>query len=455
MPLTAFEIWNVKEVPHLRVETGVITTLTGENGVGKSTILDALIDVFRGGSDPGLIRNGAEYCKTRLEVLGGEVYEKTIWPTKYELKGFNPDGSKMEAVKTHLDALAKSLQYDPIKFIYAKAQERFDIVLEQLPIKFSREEIAEAVGDVASDDVPDGPVDLAALDKIRKAVYNRRKDVNVAHRDMEGTIRKLAESLPEGDDETDWSQRVAQLRAEVDSKRGILGEARAQLAQQAEQAKAAARKQADEEINTIRQRLEKEIADLEDEKNRVYSEGAADTRAEIEDLTGQLGAAEERAKATARSQGAKENLENFRQQARQKYLQSEKLSGILDSIDALKESKLQDLPIPGLDIKDGEIYLSGVHWDHVEDSARFLFAIQLSACRPGELGFMIADRAEALDENRWQGLQDAIRNAGLQLAAARREEGPLQVQSDGTLFPVDKTAPDEPESRPRRRRRTK
>ena len=125
----------------------------------------------------------------------------------------------------------------------------------------------------------------------------------------------------------------------------------------------------------------------------------------------------------------------------------------MDAIDDLKESKLQNLPIPGLDIKEGEIYLDGIHWDHIEDSARFLFAIQLSACRPGELGFMIADRAEALDDNRWQGLQDAIRNGGLQLAAARREEGPLQVQSDGTLFPVDETAPVDPNDRPRTRRR--
>ena len=189
-------------------------------------------------------------------------------------------------------------------------------------------------------------------------------------------------------------------------------------------------------MTTERQRRAAGVDPSDGEALVAEREETSALSAQIEQLQSDLSVADTRAKEQERISGTKASLLEMEDRLKGKGLEVLAADEKLKALDALKRQKLATAAIPGIEIRDGEIYVDGFPLDEQNTQRQYFVAFQIAALGAGELGFMVCDRAESIVGDEWEIFQEAARASGFQVIAARSEDEPLAVESDGTLFPV-------------------
>lgn len=451
MEVKSVTITNILGIESLTIEPGAVTILYGRNGVGKSSVIAAVKDVLSGGHDPSLIRNGAASGEVAILLSDGVVITKTIKPEKSTLVVRHPSLGKVSKSQAYIDKIVDSLSLDPIRFLSAPAKERVKLLLEALPLKVTAGQLDFLPVDVVR------MVDLnlhalEALGALHKLIYDARRDKNAIAKDKAATAAQLAESLPPDSDQ-DWvaihSERVAEkasLQKEANSR---LAGIRSDLAAVKESAKANADAQKaanhaaiQKQIDELREqlRLLDEATFAAQMKTVDEAEGHAEEaekalRAEFEpryaELTAAVQEAATRKEDAIRADQTRKNIAQFRHDAGIAEQLSEVMTSQLEQLDALKADLLKALPIPGLEIADGQVLVGGIPFDRVNDAEKYRIAIEIGKLRSGDLPLLVVDRAEIFDASNWAEFQKAAKASGVQIIAARVTEGDLSVQTGG------------------------
>ena len=421
--LQSVEIRNVKGIQHLKLAAGAVTVIAGENGAGKSSVIDAIDCVFSGGHDPNLIRHGAEKAEVVLTLDDGVTIRKRITPKDSTLEVRTEDGGIVKAPANYVKRLADSFAFDPIGLLEAKPKERAAWLLKHGGITFSADEVNAAVG------VPvvRQSIDLERLEAIRAGKYSERTDVNRRLRDLQGAISEQRAMLPPAM-ETDWVAEQERIETAIAEQRKTLQAAQSELAVEAHRLKNDKKDAARAEIAAIERRLAQEVAEIDEKFVLVLKEASEPLQQAIVDLSAELAGARAKADEQKRAAGVKAVIERNQIQYQEQLALEGALNRTLKALDQLKLSKLAEIPIPDLDIKDGEILIAGVPFDHLNTQAQMYTVIRAAKLALGELPLMVIDRAESLDEERFAELSEAVAEAGLQMIAARVTEGPLKVE---------------------------
>ena len=161
MNIVKLQAENIKRIVAVEIEPdGALVQITGRNGAGKSSVLDAIWWALAGErsvqSVP--IRKGADTARIALDL--GEVVvtrhfakrEDDSVTTRITVE--NAEGARFPSPQKMLDSLLGSLSFDPLAF--ARASDR-----EQV------EQLAGLCG-----------VDMAAVERANKGDYERRRDCN-------------------------------------------------------------------------------------------------------------------------------------------------------------------------------------------------------------------------------------------------------------------------------------
>ena len=410
--ISEVEIKNIKGIESLSFKAGAVTVLSGSNGAGKSSVIDAIGAIFDGGHDPALLRNGTEQGEVKITLDDGSTIRKRVTPTKSDLEVRNPQGGIVKRPAEYVKTLAQSFAFDPIGLVSAPKKDRAKWLLEAMPIEFTASEVAKAIErpQVSS-------MTLDELSALRAGFYTDRTNVN---RDLEravAVITDLRATLPAGDG-SDQSEALAAAQGELHSYRAQLEEGKRTLDAQREQQRAEAKATYEARLNEIEQ-----------DYSHALEIGMRETQAAIEAATvrvTELQSAVEGQKKAAATRGA---IEQRQKEHKALGAQSLELDRKIKGIDDLKKRKLSDLPIEGVDVRDGDVFVGGVPWDQVNTARQYEVAIQLGAMKAGELALMVVDRAEAFDEEKWDLFQGAVKSSGLQVIAARVTEGPLAVSA--------------------------
>lgn len=423
--LKSVEVHDLMMIESLRFETGAVTIISGDNELGKSAILEGIANIFHGGHDSTLIRKGATKAVVTLILDNGTEIKKVTTHKGYDLYAKTAKDVPLRPPKHYVDSLAKGFGFDPIAFMDADKKARIKFLFDVMPIEFTAEELAAIVGDRA----PVKPSSLPELEDIRAGVYDARKALNQSVRALEGSIKTMAEGLPAIEEGMDWEAYAQQLTNDLSSQRSELAAGRADLDAQKERLKNEKRAETQGKIDVLKTKLAAEEKRIDDQAEKVYAEGAAEAQQQIDVTTTKLATAQEKATAIERAAGARKLLEKQRDECRKKFLETEEFSRQLKAIEKLKHAKLKHLPVPGLDLIDGEIHVEGIPWNRVCTSSKWLTTIQIAACAAGKLPLIICDRAEHLSGKRWEGFVQAIRQTNLQVITARVTDDVLRVES--------------------------
>lgn len=114
---------------------GDTVVLTGKNGAGKSSVLEAMFWAIAGAEGakqmPNPIRNGAEKTTVRVVFDDGLTVEKTTTNNGApRLKVSDPEGKTYASPQGVLDALRGRLSFDPLAFTRASAKDQVEQLLE-------------------------------------------------------------------------------------------------------------------------------------------------------------------------------------------------------------------------------------------------------------------------------------------------------------------------------------
>ena len=432
--LTSLEIKNLGGLPYFKAEMGQMALITGENGSGKTTCLNAILTFFEGGSDPDFVRAGCEEGEATIVFSHGYTAHKKITRQGYELTVTSSDGGKLRAPATWIKELAPSLSFDPIGFLNSEPKDRAAFLLQNLPLSFTADEVNAVLGVPALST----SVTLQKVNELWQGKYDERTKLKKDVRDLEGTIKELRDALPK-DGERDWGAEVARIQDAI----GQLDQQKASIASEieleAEQARNEKRQSIGAEIAELRKQITVKEAELSDFLAKVdvaAVESLADQTKAIQEqrdpLVVELTTARANAEQHQRAAGIRDLIAARKKTLEGHISEEMRLDKVIEGLMKMKHQKLKELPIAGLDLKSDSkgrpvILIDSIPLDKLNRQQQLYVAIQAVSLSAGRLPLILLEAAE-LDDAHVAELGDAAKDAGLQLVLARwKNNAPLEV----------------------------
>jgi DNA repair exonuclease SbcCD ATPase subunit len=393
-------ISNVLGIEHMDISPGTVTQVTGHNGAGKTSVVEAVKAALKGGHDATLLRNGTDKGEVVLLLDDGTEIKKTITADKSDVKVKGPTGRGGVGV---LDQLRDIVSVNPIEFLTASPKRQLEILLESIDIDLTVEELENAAGILCN---IHGSA-LEAIDGIYKAIYDERTGINRALKEKQATHAQLCETIPTGVAE-DPNEEISTITAEINEISGRDRTLRSEL----ELWKA-------KEL----QRINDEYQAKTDKLNKEFNAAVAPLHERVAVLNEQLtqkGRFEQQRKIIAQMEAEVEQLQE----------EAQKKTAALERLKALKASKMESLPFPGLAIVEGQILMQGVPFERLNASEQVKFAINLAVRRASDLKLICVDGLELIDPTRYQKFIDAVaKMTDYQFIVTRVSDQPLEVET--------------------------
>jgi hypothetical protein len=381
------ETENVKRIQVVSITPeGNIVEITGKNGNGKSSVLDSIFWAL-GGKDnvqTKPIRDGQQKASTVIELDGLTVTRRYIMqedgtytsPLTVEADELGKIGSPQKA----LDKLLGQLTFDPLEFTRLKAADQFDM-LKQF--------------------VPDFDFDEEA--KVRKSAFEARTEVNRALKDLRAQVAgiHLSEDLP------DRPVDVAAISAEIQR----INDANADIEKRRSNRELVASNavQCDEEVKRLQARIEelkRQIVELEAEQ-KTFSDKAAELRAKLEGA-GPLPEIEDasalhdqiiKANSVNEQVRRREERDALIDRANKLDEQSKQLTTDIDASDKRKAAAIAaaEMPVPGIDFGDGYLMLNGVPFDQASSAEQLRASVLMTMAANPKLRVILIRDGSLLD----------------------------------------------------------
>lgn len=389
MRIVSLTAENIKRIRAVEIRPdGNLVEITGRNGQGKTSILDAIwwaLDSnkvvqskpVRDGADSGYVRlDLGEYIVTKkFKVKGGDEFTTTL---TVENRDGAKYGSPVELLKTFLG----DLTFDPLAFSRMKARDQV-VALRAM--------------------VPD--FDFAANDAANDADFKARTDVNRTVRDLTARIEaiQVPESAPT--ERVSASDLLLELQSAMEHNETIEKERRRRGGLDA---RIAQLRDANDARRDDIKKLELRIADL---KNAIAAAEQA-----VEELNDELDGVKDgvepidTAPIRERIASAEEINRNVDRLVERERLVAEmerqqKISdGLTKAIDdrkaaAAKAVREAKLPVAGLELTEDAVLLNGVPFDQASDAEQLRVSIAVAGAMNPRLRVIRVRDGSLLDED--------------------------------------------------------
>lgn len=402
------KISNVLGIDELEFRPGEhVTMISGANGSGKTSVLEAIRAVLSGGHDAELVRKGEKKGEVVIVLSDGLVIDKKISLGRSAVSVKHPETGPMNAPQSVLDELTDTLGANPITFLTASDKDRVRLFLQMVNTEPDPEKVG-AISGLLSDQYTPGPDAFTTLERMTKDLMAQRRELNRQAKEKKAGADQIRSSLPDGEfpDDTESviedSRKVIRLRNEQCEK--VVGQYQ---------------KDAEERIERIR-------ADLAGDVEKA--------RKERDDQVRELEARITELEAHQKASAARELMESMQAASKSLEADSETFTDMLGAVADLKKEMCAGLPIPGAEILDGELFIDGVAFDHVNESRKMQIAIEL-ATRQTEgkrLPLICVDGLERLDSDSMTLFLEEAKKSQCQMIMTRVSDIPgLSIDAAG------------------------
>ena len=450
MKVNRIKITNILGLENLEIQPGSITEITGANGTGKTSFLEAIKAALGGGHDASLLRVGAEKGEVVLVLDDGVEIKRTVTAEKSTTKVKHPTFGNLSKPADYLKKLTDALSVNPVEFLSAKPKDRVDALLSALPMQLDVGQIGFVpAGLIKFSQINLDDHAMVALEAVRRAMFDARTGINRSLKDKQATARQLLETVPEAPPEGDWKTQLKEAESEYSVLRGKTSTALASIKKEADEAVSAethefledkdkAKINAEANISRIREQLDQSIAGLtaaHDNAINTVREIEQQKRAELEadyrpkeaELKERIGHAKAMVEQEVKAAETRKLAARMEDEAQKLSEESKSLTDGLTKLETMKSGMISSLPIPGLEVRDGEIYVNDVPFDRVNESARIRLAIEVAKLRAGDLGLIAVDGAECMDSASFAEFEKAAAESGLQFIVSMVSDSPLAI----------------------------
>lgn len=224
MKITKLLIKNLYGISEQELD-GRSVELTGTNGVGKSSVIDAIRLALENRSSRDLvIKKGATEGEVILETNSGLRICRKIREGKADYKDIKQDNRDVQRPEAFLSSIFSPLQLDPVEFTKMSRQEQNRAILNLIEFDWDLNYIKDKFGELPAGVNYDQHI-LKVLDDIQSekgVYYQTRQEVNRQIRHEEEFCAQIAKSLPEGYNAEKWREYDFQNKyAELTKKKDI------------------------------------------------------------------------------------------------------------------------------------------------------------------------------------------------------------------------------------------
>lgn len=390
--ISSLQIENVKRVEavKLQVSESGLTVIGGNNGQGKSSILDAICWVLGGDKfkPTSALRDGAEKLLIVARMSNGMIVER-----------YGKNGSLRVTTK---DGRMGGQQ------ILKEFVSEFCLCLQDF-MDLSEKEKAKALLEIIGSDISE-------IDALEKQKFDERTDIG---RRAE-RARARADSLPfnAGAKKIDVGALVQEIKTAMESN-GRIDSMRREFADLVDK-----HGTLELEIDELEQKLAAKRADAKSAMVKIEQSEAALGRMTPVDIT------------ALQSKLDSANSENVKADANQKKDEADTEARALErqrdeltvEIEELRQAKIEmlnsaKLPLPGLSIEDGCLTYDGKRWDCMSHSQQLRVATAIAHAMNPKMGFVLLDKLEAMDVPTLKEFGAYLKDRGLQAIATRVSVG--------------------------------
>ena len=439
MKIAHVKITNVLGITELEFTPQGFNEIAGPNGAGKTSVLEAIKAALKTGHDATLLRKGAKEGEVVLVLDGqGTEIKKRIKADDSPVE-IRQGGKKVARPAEVLRSFADMLAINPVDFLRAPKKDRVRVLLETMPIEVDIERLTEISGISVKRDT--GLQALALIDTVHAEVYDNRTGTNRAVKEKQGTIKQLNDAIPpvptgaEGD-EDELTERVNSIDVDRDAELGRittkldglresrdakLQELRDELERRTSEIREELTKRADAVKNEFAENERK--AGLQREKTTAR---ATEARAPID---AQLAVIRNNREAAGRRAQTIETINNLETELEGLVEEAQAQTQALGDIEKYKSELLDSLPIPGLEVKDGEVYRNGVQFDRLNTAQQVDIAVEIAKLRASGLGVICVDGIELLDSGAFDAFKARSIESGLQLFVSRVSDDDFSINT--------------------------
>ena len=440
MEINRIKISNILGIDELEFQAGKFNQISGKNGQGKTSVLEAIKAATQGGTDATLLRKGEDKGEVVLVLDDGTEIQKRLTQKGATLTVTNSDGSKEKRPTDVLKGITDMLSINPVDFLRAPKKDRVRVLLETMPIKVNTERLAEISGvPVTADPDTHG---LAVIDLVRKQVYDDRTGTNRAVTEKEATINQIELAMPDAPagvtgSEDEIRAQLAEATSTRDTELNRITTKLSGLQQESSDKIAKLRADAQAQIDAINAQL---AADVEAE--RASFANIADKAGKQRELTltryteaatpleQALAVIRENRAAVAKREQAVETVKKMREELQDLKDDAARQTKALADIDAYKIELLASLPIPGLEVIDGELFRDGVAFDRLNTGQQVDIAVEIAKLRAGELSICCVDGLELLSSEAFEAFKEKALESNLQLFVTRVSDGEFEITAE-------------------------
>jgi len=424
--VSKIKISNILGIESLEIEPGKFTAITGRNGSGKTSTLEAIKCALKGGHDATLLRNGAEVGEVVLVLDDGSKIRKRVTPTESKLTMIDADGERSKSAATDIKRLIDALSVNPIEFLAVPRKQQIAALLEAMPLRADVAKLAEIIGQRVAPEFAEAHA-FDAIEAVHLQVFEMRTGANRAIKEKNGTIAQLEAAIPDAlvdldaVDETALEAAIADIDsardtelARVDAKlAGMEPTWEARIAELTAQIDAVKNERVD-----VRARAEKQ--------RQVTRDKAATDK---QPITDSLNLIRLNRDAAAKARATRETIDKMHADLEALKTEADGYTEALDRLAAYRSELLESLPIKGLSVRDGEIYFGDVVFDRLNSAEQVKVAVEVAKLRAGTLGLVCVDGIERLDPEEFEAFREQAIASGVQLVVTRVGDGPLAVEA--------------------------
>lgn len=434
LSVSEIRISNILGIKSLVFKAGRFNEIAGPNEVGKTSALEAIRAVLKGGNDATLLRKGEDkgevvfvlsdetMIRHRVGVGQGTTVER--------------HGVREKEPRSYISDLFDITSANPIAFMEAPDKQRVSILLDSIPMQADPDRVRSIIGDIKVEFDATLPA-LAMIESVHKAIFADRRDTNRAFVQKESAITQLAATLPQGDgssapgeDEADLKLRLSNLDEAYEKERQRIADKLAGITKDYDTCVEVIRNQ----IAALQAMLatgaenmrgiESRAAGQREISKERYMEQRAPTQRALEAIQGNRDAA-------VRAETTKGNMRVLRAEADVLQDDAAKMTKSLAGLEAYKSELLKDLPA-GLTVEDGVVMRNGVVFDRLNEAQQIELAFEVAKLRAGKLGIVCIDGIERIVGERYEAFKATAIASGLQLFVTRAIEGgeSLQINQD-------------------------
>jgi energy-coupling factor transporter ATP-binding protein EcfA2 len=416
---------NVKKLVAVEITpNGDIVNITGRNGVGKTSVLDAIWWALDGTShiQTQPIRKGENKARIRLD-MGEIIVERRFGPAGSQLAVESADGARYPSPQKMLDALLGELSFDPLAFARMEPRKQFDELRRVAKLK----------------------VDIDKLDGLNRADYAKRTDVNrqaKAKRAQAGAI-VVAPDLPDAViDETAILDEIEKA-----------GEHNTQLEQRKARRVQAQRDITDKRNDAQRMRdrataLREEAAQL-DHDAKVQDDAAALLERKLQDageLPEPINVAEIRVRLEHTKQvnakvAARMQRQQIEQEAADLEAEARNLTERMDGREKDKAAAIAEaaMPVEGLGFGEGVVTYNGIPLDQASSAEQLKVSLAIAMAANPKVRVIRIQDGSLLDDESLAQIAEMAKANDYQVWIERVDtSGKLGVYiEDGAVVAVD------------------